>query len=216
MKEFELIADKCEAFMKKSPEWLTPLKDYQLYRLIKTEIQNEPASYKNVSEAKELLELVLNDIPERERIYNLIYTKIQNATSEFKEIFRDLYKIYVRNGRNCRLLVRAVYSIEIIRFICHAEHSIVEPIRENKKQYDSLKRARGFCLLLILKENGTTADQLGMTKLKKFSKKYFPEQSDQTMYKLLLSGRGLTLDQAKDHQLDYDYGLILFNSITNK
>jgi hypothetical protein len=127
------------------------------------------------------------------------------------QLFKD------RCGRKIQSLIDQNEQIQnFIDYVMKYEIDGV-PVRKIKKPYDSFKRARGFCLLLLLKKNETTPEQLGMTKLKKFSKKWFPEQSDQTMYKLLLQQEDkLTLDQAQKYQLDYDYGLMLFNLKTSK
>lgn len=84
-----------------------------------------------------------------------------------------------------------------------------------EKPCPSIKRARGFCLLKLLKDENSTPSQLGQTRLKELSLKYFPDQSPQTMYNLLIRD-GLTLEQAEKHKPDYEYSLILFKEITGK
>ena len=122
LKELELIAGKCEAFMKKPPEPFTANKNFELYKLIKTELQNIAVSYKNVNDAKELLSTVFNGITEAETNYGLIYGRILTGYDEYYGIFRTIYNMK-RNEMNYSYLVKTVFSFDIIRFICHAEHS---------------------------------------------------------------------------------------------
>jgi|ERR1035437_1540011 hypothetical protein len=149
----ELIAYKCEEFMNQPPEPFTHNKNYELYKLINTELQNIPCHFENIDEAKILLRTVFNEVPDREQIYQNIYTKVLIDAPEYYGIFRFINNMYFKK-KDYSLLIKCVYSISIIRFIAFAEHG--NPVKTKSKLTAPVIAA--FCYLLNesklrLKEN---------------------------------------------------------------
>lgn len=152
---------------------------------------------------------------------NLYRTTISDNNAKIRKLEADiadepadqLFKD--RCGRNIKTLIDRNEKIkDFIDYVIKYEIDGV-PVRKIKKSYKSLTRARGFCLLLLQK-NEIIPKDLTKAELMKLSKEYFPEQSDQKMYILLLGKNYLTLDQAQKYQLDYDHGLTLFSLKTRR
>ena len=76
-----------------------------------------------------------------------------------------------------------------------------------KKPCNSIARARAFCILMLPDVNS-----MGKKDIMANVKRYFPDQSGQTIYKMIRID-GLNLDNKEIYQSDYDYALKLFNEI---
>ena len=78
------------------------------------------------------------------------------------------------------------------------------------KKYNSLTRARAFCIIEILKRPEHNETKFSKKEIIELVKDKFPDQSGRTVYE---ERRMLTNNQEKArdrHKLDYEYGLKLY------
>jgi hypothetical protein len=93
---------------------------------------------------------------------------------------------------------------------------------ENKKEYDSLVRARAFCLALLQesgKENFLDGNKLMQNKIKGFTERTWKGQSGHTVYveciNIMSSKNPINSAYKEEHPLDFNFGKVLFDELVS-